>query len=214
MSSLGALVPLRPAPPLRRLSRAGRVDVRELRPPTARAPGSAVRALRVAHGAGGAGLPRVQPAALVHDCAFRALARGARARARRALEARGDLARAPGRRARRARAAASACRRDRGGAGGTRPPPAAGRRPARGARGASWRAGGGCRSSRSCAERALCAPSAVSTPARAVATCAAPSRPVRERAPWHSSTTSTRRVRPSTNAPARCARRAPSRSTS
>ena len=165
MSSLASLVRLAAAPPLRRLSRARGVDVRRLRPAPARARGAAVRALRRAHGAGGAGLPRLQPAALVHDGALRALAGGPRARARRALEARRDLAGAPGRRAGRARAAAAApsrrspsCRRCatacllRGA-----DPPAELAAELGALVGAAGRA-------RSCAARAACARSADSTP--------------------------------------------------
>jgi hypothetical protein len=78
----------------------------------------------------------------------------------------------------------------------------------------SWRAGGACRSCRSYAARTESARSAGSTPLRAAATCAARLRPARGHGQWRSSTTSTRRGRPWTNAPGRSAGRAPSVCTS
>ena len=83
---------------------------------------------------------------------------GPAARARRALEARRDLARAPGRRARGARAAAAARRGDRRRARGARPAAAARRRPAGGA-------GGRARALVGAAGRAARAPHARRAPA-------------------------------------------------
>ena len=113
-----------------------------LRPAPARARGPAVRALRRPDGAGRHVLPRLQPAALAHDRALRAVAGRPRARTRRALEARRDLTRAAGRRAHGPRAAAAPGRGDRRRARRARPAAAARRRPAGGARARARRAGG------------------------------------------------------------------------
>ena len=75
-------------PSLRRLRRAGRVDVRALRPASARARRPAVHALRWPDGAGCHVLPRLQPAALAHHRALGAVAGRPCARTRRPLEAR------------------------------------------------------------------------------------------------------------------------------
>jgi hypothetical protein len=127
--------PPRPAPSLRLLQRTGRVAVRWLRSPPAAAARAAVRALRGAHGTAGPGVPRLQPAALVHDGALRVVAGGARARPGRPLEARRDLTGAPGSRADGARAPAATRGGDRRRSRRARPPAAARRRSAGGARG-------------------------------------------------------------------------------
>ena len=128
-----------------------------------------------------------------------------------ALEARRDLAGAAGRGARRPRAAAAAGRRARGRAGGARPrcslrgadPPAELAARARALVGAAGRAAR--------APHARRAPAARPRRERAPAQRARTRSPrARDRARWRSSTTSTRRARPSTSAPARCAGRAPS----
>jgi hypothetical protein len=87
--------------------------VRRLRAAVAGARGAAVRALRRLHCGRAAGLPRLQPAALVHDGALRAVAGGARPGPHGGLEAGRDHAGAPGSRAGRARAAAAGRRGDR-----------------------------------------------------------------------------------------------------
>jgi hypothetical protein len=144
--------------------------VRRVRPAPAGARCATVCALRGADGARAAGLPRLQPAALVHDGALGAVAGGPCARARRALEAGRDLAGATGRRAGGPRAAAASRRGDRRRAGGAGPTPAARRRPAGGARGrARSLVGSTCRAPR--------APDARRTPAaRAGRRCPPPQR--------------------------------------
>ena len=108
--------------------------MRRLRPARPGPGRASVPALRRTDRAVGRHLPRLRTAALVHDGALRALARRPHARRGRALEARRDLTCATGRGVRRPRAAASACRGDRGRAGGARPAAGARGRPARGAR--------------------------------------------------------------------------------